>query len=369
MSGPHTIDRRHFFGLAAGAALSGPLQVRVEQALLTGRGLGDINRRSAGPALDVAGPADCPLAAWARRLRAPLAAGLMQGGQLDVRYAGGVDGVTGANQFDARVVPDGQDALLFPGSVAMAWLADDGRVQLDPAHMLPLAAVFGPGVLMVQGGLAADLTPGRRAGGGARRGAARPGGKLRLGVGPGPDPALTALLGLDLLGIGATGVPAWPDPVAAARQGAADAVFLHGPNAALQAPALLADGFRPALSTDRHGASADPALAAPYFLAGLPEARLRHDPLVDAWRAAAAASMLCAVLVVPRMTPAAAIGRWRRAAAMTVADDDVRAAADREAMRLAAGSDAVGALAPMEVGGATQLALRRWMAQRVAWRP
>jgi hypothetical protein len=146
-------------------------------------------------------------------------------------------------------------------------------------------------------------------------------------------------------------------------------VFLHGPNAALQAPALLADGFRPALSTARHAPESDPALAAAYFLTGLPEARLRRDPLVDAWRATAAASTLCAVLVVPRMTPAAAIGRWRRAAAEAVADDGVATAARREALLLAAGSDAAGALAPMQVGGATQLALRRWMAQRVDWRP
>jgi hypothetical protein len=360
MSGPHQIDRRHFFGLAAGAALSGPLQVRVEPALLTDRGFGGMGGRAAGPAIDVAGPPDCTVAAWARRLRGPLAAGLMQGGPLALRYAGGVDGVTGANQFDARVVPDGQNALLFPGSVAMAWLADDGRVRLDPAHMLPLVAMFGPGVLMVQGGLTA---------GAAWRGAPGPGRKLRLAVGPGPDPALTALLGLDLLGIGAVGVPAWPDPVAVARAGAADAVFLHGPSAALQAPALLADGFRPALSTERHGPAADPALAAPFFLTGVPESRLRRDPLVEAWRATAAASTLCAVLVVPRMTPAAAIGRWRRAAAMAITDDEVDAAAQREALRLAAGSDAAGALAPMEVGGTTQLALRRWMALRVDWRP
>jgi hypothetical protein len=188
-------------------------------------------------------------------------------------------------------------------------------------------------------------------------------------MGPGPDLALTALLGLDLLGIAAAIVPACPDPAAAARAGAADAVFLHGPDAAMQAPALHADGFRPALSTERHAAAGDPALSAPYFLAGLPDARLRHDPLVEAWRAAAAASALCGVLVVPRMTPAAAIGRWRRAADMAVADDGVAAAAQRQALRLTAGSDAGGALAPMEVSGPTQLALRRWMAQRVAWRP
>jgi hypothetical protein len=360
MSGPLQIDRRHFFGVAAGAALSGQLQVRVEPALLTERGLGGLGARPAEPAIDVAGPADCPLAAWARRLRGPLAAGLMQGGQLNVRYAGGVDGVTGANQFDARVVPDGQDALLFPGSVAMAWLADDGRVRLDPAHMLPLVAIFGPGVLMVQGGLAAGV---------AWRGVAGPGGTVRLAMGPGPDAALTALLGLDLLGIGAVCLPACPDPVAAARAGAADAVFLHGPTAAMQAPALLAHGFRPALSIERHAAAYESALAAPYFLAGMPEARLRHDPLVDAWRAMATTTALCGVLVVPRMTPAAAIGRWRRAAAISVADDEVAAASQREALRLAAGSDAAGALAPMEVGGTTQLALRRWMAQRVHWRP
>ena len=47
---------------------------------------------------------------------------------------GGVDGVTGANQFEARISPDGGTALLLPGSAAMAWLVGDPRAQFDAAR-------------------------------------------------------------------------------------------------------------------------------------------------------------------------------------------------------------------------------------------
>jgi hypothetical protein len=365
MSESHPLTRRSVFGLAAGGVLSAQMPVRMEPAMATDRAgsAGSLDQAGAarGPPRHVAGPRDGTLAAWARRLQAPLASGLMDGDRLDLRFGGGVDGVTAANQFDARAVPDGQNALLFSGSVALAWLAGESRVRLDPAHLLPLFAAIGPGVLMVRGRLAApDAMP-------ASLGQRDTGTRLRVAVGNEPDASLAALLGLDLLGIANEAVPGGADPVAAARSGVANAVFLAGAEAASRAASLTAEGFTPTLSTQMSEGSGHAALKAPFFLTGLPEARLRADPLVEAWRATAAASALCAVLVVPRLTPAAAIGRWRRAAVQGVADEAVAAQARSAVIRLVAGPDAAGALAPMQVGGATQLALRRWMAAR-GWR-
>ena len=165
--------------------------------------------------------------------------------------------------------------------------------------------------------------------------------------------------------------------MAAAKSGTVDAVFVHGPEARAGAAALVSAGFRPALSgwQDGVGAVANvaavhavPGSAAPFFLGGLPPTRVLKDPLVAAWRAMAAASTLCAVLAVPRLTPAAATGRWQRAAAGSVDEEGVSARAGREALLLVTASGAATALASMQVDMPAQLGLRRWMAERGAWR-
>jgi hypothetical protein len=364
MSAPLTLSRRGFFGLTAGGVLSGRMQVSVDPAMATGPlaepSAGDQPGPASGPTLTVAGPHDSDLGVLARRLSGPLSSGLNSGVTLTLRYRGGVDGVTAANQFDARAMPDGQTALLFSGSVMLAWLAGEKRVRLDPAHLLPLMAGFGPGVLMVRGGL-------ENAGGGQ---------PVRLAMGPQPDAALTAMLGLDLLGIPATPVPVHGDPIEHARKGGgrtdkANAVFVHGPEAGLHAAPLLQAGFRPALSTARSGANgaaaAIPGLAAPYFLASLADQHAASDPLVRAWHAMAAATSLCALLVVPRLTPAAALGAWRQGVAASLRDGDAASGAAWETLHLAAGEAVSSTLSPMQQDESVQLALRRWLATRLNW--
>ena len=184
------LQRRTLFSLAGASLFSRPGNVRLAAAAgTTGQASATIlatPMHDQGPALNVAGPRDGDLAALARLLATPLAAGLMLGGQLNVRYGGGIDGVTGVNQFDARAAPDGREALLFPGSVAVGWLLGDRPVRFDCAHVLPLMAALGPGVLMVRGALPVP-------------GAARA--PLRLAGGIDQGGSLVALLGLDLLGI------------------------------------------------------------------------------------------------------------------------------------------------------------------------
>jgi hypothetical protein len=311
-----------------------------------------------GPALQVAGPKDGDLACMARRLRAPLATCLPRG-VLDLRYGGGVDGVTGANHFGARAAPDGEQALLFPGSVVLHWLAGIGQMRVNPTQMVPLFAAVGPGVLLVRGAL-----PPAGGGNAGRRHIAAPG-PLRLAAGLDQPATLTALLGLDLRGIPAVCVSPGVDPSIAARTGMADAVFVHGPHAADMAPALVVQGFTPRFSTWSGPQAEMPhGLQAESFLATLPPSRLREDHLVQAWRATAAASALCAAMVLPPLSPAAAIQRWRLGVRSAVADEHVTDLAQRQAMRLLAGDEAEAALAPMRVSAATQSVLRRWMARQ-----
>ena len=241
MSASLSLSRRSFFSLAAGGVMSARVPT-VDQAMATGpvadgSGAG-LAVRPLGTSLEVAGPRDGALGAWARQVQAALAADLALsrgGAPLTVRYRGGVDGVIAANQFDARAMPDGQAALLFSGSVMLAWLAGDDRVRLDPAHMLPVMAAYGPGVLMVRGGL---TMPSTRGGSGQA--------VVRLAVGPEPDAAVTAMLGLDLLGIPVMAVRSRSGAMALAREGHANAVFLHGPGCppGIACPCPAASGLR-----------------------------------------------------------------------------------------------------------------------------
>jgi hypothetical protein len=355
------LSRRSFFGLATGAALSRPTTVQVEPAVSTTSILAGgtaAEQHRTGPTMQVAGPRDSELAAWARRLQAPLALGLNTGDGLMLRYAGGVDGVIGANQFDARVLPDGQTALFLPGSVALSWLAGKGPVRFDPSHMLTLLAVYGPGILMVRNGALDPIA----AHGGLQHAPRRP---LRLAAGSVPEAALPAMLGLHLRGIPFTPVATGMPTIVAAKAGMADAVFIYGWEASKMAPAFLATGFSPAFSSrlDGHAGTLD----APSFLSGLPASRLQDDPLVAAWRAVASASALCAALLVPRLTPAAAIGRWRHAESACILDQDLAAQAQHQALHLAGAESAATALAPMQVSDPVQLALHRWIAGRLRW--
>ena len=355
MSQLSMLTRRSLFGLAAGGALSGHLPITYEPAL-TGGGV-------AYPTLDVAAPRDGALGMWARVLQpvfsaglAPLASGLTARRHLVLRYAGGVDGVTAANQFDARVVPDGSEALMFCGSMAIARLAGDS-LRLDPANLLPVWAAFGPGTLMVRGVLP------DQAGGRLRRRtmAASP---LRVAAGTRPDAALVALLGLDLLGVPAVAVPIQGDPLDQARAGAVDAVLVRGPEAGTQSFDLRAVGFRSHLSILERDTPGQNGLAAPFFLATLPAWRMQNDPLVVAWRAMAAACALSAAVAIPALTPPDAAGRWRRAAVRSLDDPSVAAHAGIQSLRLVAGRDAALVLAPMRAKATIQLALRRWMSER-----
>jgi hypothetical protein len=149
--------------------------------------------------------------------------------------------------------------------------------------------------------------------------------------------------------------------------GQADAVFLYGPEAWSKAAMPAAAGVVPALSNGSGdaGDNAPVALAAPFFPSALPAARLRDDPLVQAWHVAAAASALCAMPVLPRLSPAAAIGNWRCAAHMVAADECALAQARHQAQRVLTGTDAARALAPMRASPSIQFAPRRWMDGRL----
>ncbi len=248
---------------------------------------------------------------------------------------GGVDGVTGANQFEARISPDGGTALLLPGSAAMAWLVGDPRAQFDAARWVPAWAGLASAVLVSRVPLS-------------------PGGTMRVGGAHPAGPTLPALLALDMLGI--TVVPS-PDNVA-------DAVFHSGQGARVAATAQR--GMAPVLTLG----AIDPAgnwLRDPAFpnVPTMIEAVTRRAPsMLAALRAASAAAMLDAALVLPQLSPANRVALWRRACAEAFATPDLLAEAAALGVRTATAPATATLMASLAADVPTLLALRSWLDAR-----
>lgn len=293
------------------------------------------------PSLVIAGPPVSEAADWGRSLVPALSARPMR-----VLYWGGQDGVTGLNQFEARIFPGGQDALVFPGSALMAWLVGDPRVAFDGSRLLPLLARVSPGVLMLRGALHARRGP------------------VRLAMPPSSAPSLAGFLGLDLLKVAAEPVAA--PAMEAAVQHAVDAVFLHGADVPARSSSLAQAGFQPVFAvgclTAQGVSCRDPAFAdvptLPELLAGA-----GAGPMAAVWPAVASASVLDLALALPALSTGAGVALWRHAAAAAAAADENRATAHD--LRLLEDSQAAAAVAAVQMDAAGQIALRRWVATRL----
>jgi hypothetical protein len=310
------------------------------------------------PTLIVAGPPDSSTASWGRLLLPSLAGGMARGVPLSIRYVGGEDGVTAANQFDGRAVADGSQALLFPGCVALSWMAGDSRAQFDLSHFQPLLALTCTNVLMIRGGLA---PPKHR----------RP---VRLLCGTGPRPALTALMALDLIGIAAVPVHASVDAPLAVRNEVADAVFVHGSDVPGQVRTLMDAGLSPAFCTALPLPRAEPPSGhvlhgVPHLLSLLAPARRDGDPLVTAWRGVATASALDVVLALPRMSTAASVTTWRRACRASLGSDAIGQQIESRSLQPLSDRDTASAMQLLWTDASAQSTFRRWLAERLNWRP
>jgi tripartite-type tricarboxylate transporter receptor subunit TctC len=344
--------------VARAAAPNGEQMATAETAGPQGDGLTGANTPAT---LLVAGPPDGMTGQWGDLLVAALSRTLPYGARLHAEPIGTADGVTGANQFEARAVPDGSTALLLPGSAALAWLVGDSRAQFDAAQWVPVMAGIGSGVLVGRVG-PGGITPGRA---------------LRIGAAGPAGEALPGLLGLDMLGVQTVPMFGLLDPramQAAFAQHAVDAMFLHGEAMPEQMEAAAAVGGTPVFSVGSAVAgdrvARDPSLPdVPTFgeLYQRFHGRLPSGPLADAWRAAAAAVRLQVGLVLPPLTPAAAVAMWRRAGSQVIATPEVQAAASAAGLRAVAAPAATTSISAVAVDAPALLELRRWLAMRMDW--
>lgn len=323
-----------------------PAAARAGRRALLAAGLGAAcgPARAAAPAhLLVPGPPGAPLAGWGRRLAAALerAGGAGPGLGVVVDMLGGPDGVTAANRFATAANPDGRTLLVLTGAAVQSRLIGEPRARFDPAGWLPVCAMERPGLLVARAAL--PRTP-----------LAQP---LRLAL-PAPDHALAAvLLALDLLGIAAHPVfgVAPEEAGAAILQGAADAAVMLGADAAARAAAMA---LHPWFSLGP-GAEA---------VAGLMETLAPRAPraLVGAVGSAAAAAQCPAAVVLPALTPADPVARWRAAAGRWM-EEAARVGAAGDARPLS-GPDAAGLLLALAPPAEALAGYRAWLLQRLRWR-
>jgi hypothetical protein len=313
-----------------------------------------------GARILVAGPAGGRLNLLAQILLPAFGHALPGGTEIAAETAGGADGVTAANRFEARVAPDGGTVLMVPGAAALAWLVGDRRAQFDAARWLPIMAGTTPAFLLSQVG-PAELMPGAR---------------LRMAAASPAGGDLSGLLAIELLGLRVEPVFGLADQSAVRAALAArtvDTVLVSGQHVAQRVAALAELGARPLLCLN----VAEPADARAHAKSdtpGLPElaTRLRgrppSGPLYVAWRAVAAAAQLEFALMLPQLTPADLVALWRSAGVAAAAAVAVQFE-DHEGIRLAT-FPATNTLARnIAAPAGTLLELRRWLAARFNYQP
>ena len=360
---PLPLARRRLIGaLAAPLLLGRGTAVRAAPPLLLSAAVAAVPFPQ-GATILIAGPDGGSLARWGDTVAAALNETLPPGTKLHTTCTGGIDGVTGANQFEARVPPDGATVLLAPGAAALDWLVGDSRAHFDAEHWVPAMAGVTPAIVMARPD-AAPLGTGRA---------------VRVAASGPVGPQLPALLGLDLLG--ASVVPVFDlvgqeAAIAAYAAGKVDAVLTWGENVPWQVAALQEAGARPLFGLGTASATGEPS-GDPEFrdlptLADLHVALRGTAPAgarYDAWRAASAATKLAFVLVLPRLTSAAMVALWRRAASQAVTQPGVQALSGTFAVQPMEGVAAAAAMTCVAADTAALLELRGWLATQFNWRP
>ena len=338
------LRRRHMLGVLAGLSMTGPI----------GRA-----RAADGATLLVAGPDGGMLDRWSRVIQTTLAQALPPNTDLRRQSVGGADGVTAANQFDARTEPDGHTVLLAPGEAALAWLVGDPRARFDLTRWVSVLAGVTPGLIV------------------ARAGAIAPGKRVRVPTAGPASADLPGLLALELLGAKTELVPAIkPEALGAAfGSGKIDAVVLRGYHVPGQAQALATAGAaRPVFSLgalDEAGHLVR-CIAFPE-LPSFPETYAAQHPgaapaVLAAWQAAAVAAQTDFALILPHLTPADMVAMWRHAGSEAAASLDMQALATELGIRTVGGAAAAATAGGAVANQTAVTALRNWLADRYKWK-
>jgi hypothetical protein len=344
------MKRRHLLGLSAALAAARPLLPRPAFA-------------DTKYALLAAGPDGGLVSRWADACALALGPGFPGSPTLQVQPTGGLDGVTGANKFDALVVPDGSTAAIFPGATLFAWLTGDSRVHFDPTHWGPVMAAANSGVLVVR--LGQNVTPSPQT--------IQLGGSLRLAVDQPQSNDLAALLALEQMGVQVSpifGLRGTDAKTKAFLAGEADAVFLCGEGVPEDIAPLAANGGVPVFCLGRMGN--DGKLTDDPLFPKLPVAEafgaISSAANYAAYQAAAAAARLDFFITLPHLTDPSAGTLWNQAAVTAIGSAALDSAADASSVHLLGSAGTAAELAYLSLSPADQQGLQNFLQTRYGWR-
>jgi hypothetical protein len=314
-------------------------------------------------ALLAAGPDGGQISRWAEACALAMGPGFPGGPTLQVQPTGGLDGVTGANKFDALVVPDGSTAAIFPGATLFAWLTGDSRVHFDPTSWVGVMAASNAGVLVVRLGPNGTPTPQ----------SIQLGGALRLAVDQPQSNDLAALLALHQMGVQTSpifGLRGTDAKTRAFLAGEADAVFLCGEGVPEDIAPLAANGGVPVFCIGRMGD--DGKLGNDPLFPGLPLAEafggLGAGAGNAAYQAAAAAARLDFLITLPHLTDPGATALWAQAAVTAIGAAALDSAADASSVQLLGRAGIAAELACVSLMPKDQSALQSFLQTRYGWR-
>lgn len=315
-------------------------------------------------ALLVAGPLGARTSRWGNACALAMQTGFAGGPQIVTQPVGGLDGVTGANQLDALVMPDGRTAAILPGAALIAWLTGDSRVHFDPTRWVPVMAGCNSGVLVVR--IPAGASPTL-----AMLKAMAP---LQLAADQPQSNDLAVLLALAGMNVPTAPVFGLRDIGAKTRAflaGEVNAVFVSGEGVPEDIAPLTAGGGVPVFSLG--GWAADGSVAADPLFAALPDVAVFGENAASAldpeYRAAAAAARLDFILVLPKLTAPGAVAQWRQAAVAAIGSPGLSAAARASSVILQPAGIVGAALDELGAVVADQSNLQAFLAQRFGWQP
>jgi hypothetical protein len=315
-------------------------------------------------ALLAAGPDGELISRWADACALALGPGFPGSPVLQAQPTGGLDGVTGANRFDALVAADGSTAAIFPGATLIAWLIGDSRVHFDPTHWVPVMAATNSGVLVVR--MPANTAPTPQN--------ITIGGSLKLAVDDPQSNDLAALLALERIGVPTSpifGLRSTDAKTRAFLAGEADAVFLCGEGVPEDIAPLSANGGVPVFSLGRMGD--DGRLTADPLFQSLPDAMSFGGvslaaPYAAAYAAAAAAARLDFLVTLPHLTDPNSVALWQQAAIAAIATPALDSAADASSVNLRSAAGTAAELNALALSPDDQSALFAFLQTRYGWR-
>lgn len=314
--------------------------------------------------LMVAGPAGGQTCRWGRALALAMSKGFSGAPTIVTTPVGGLDGVTGANQLDTLMVPDGSSAAILPGATLTAYLLGDVRVHYDPTKWTPVLAGFNSGVLMLRAprGTVPTLETLRKMA------------PLRFGAASPQSSDLAALMALARLDVAIApvfGLHGSAEKTSAFIAGTVDAVFICGEGVPEDLDALIASGAVPAFclgipQTD--GTIGPDPLFPTLALANALGPAI--NPMLDtAYMAAAAAARLDFMLVLPHLTAANEIAQWRSAATQATQNQAIIAASQASSISLQSAFMLASMLATLTNVPTIQPQLLAFLTKTYGWQP